>query len=522
MNQFLQHHHSSIRFHYSCFDRILINVVVQLLQIPVNVVCFFRDQRGEDVDRSVLGRVARHYDFQDERRENWTDDYFHNRAEPFGVGVILKSREGARIAGADKGKIKPHIDLKNRFVEQYYFYLNDPEFGRAFFRICPYFPHNSRLCLNGHEWLARQLTKERIAFTQCGNAFLDCAHPRRLQELADRFSHEHIVPFAHRWLAQLVPTLTPAEQRRQGYGFRLFVSQVEYCDNIIFHERAALDRLHERLIDANRTIGRPDRLAYMFGRHFTPETAAGVKTRVTDYDEVNPVIRSQFKSTSIKQYVRDHLLLRTEATSNYTPNLGVNKGIDNLPALRQVLHRSSERYLEVQQDVMETFVDRGQLQQLQAPTVTASGRRTPGIKLTDQRLLAVMQAVVCFRFLAGLGTFRTRDLLADVLKALGTGTASYRLSQLRYDLSKLLAKGLVVKLSGTHNYQVTPTGFRLCVVYLKLFHKLYAPLTAGLLAPFPEDAALPDDQRCRLDRLYTAVDRALQDLYDHLGLQAAG
>src|SRR5262249_1154931 len=107
-------------------------------------------------------------------------------------------------------------------------------------------------------------------------------------------------------------------------------------------------------------------------------------------------------------------------------------------------------------------------------------------------------------------------------KALGTATVSYRLSQLRYDLSKLLAKGLVVKVPGTHQYQVTPTGFRLCVVYLKLFHKLYAPLTAGLLAPFAGDAALPDGQRCRLDSLYGAGDRALQALCDHIGLQAAG
>lgn len=541
MNPFLRHHQESIRLHYTCFDRILINVIVQPLQIPVNVVCFFRDQRHQAVDRDVLRVVSRQYhhwveryadqhqipivrpqDFEEERRENWVDDYFQNRADPFGIGVILKSRESARIAVAENGKTKPHIDLKNRFVEQYYFYLHDPDFGRAFFRICPYFPHNSRLCLNGHEWLARQLTKENIAFTQCGNAFVECANPARLQELADQFSHEHILPFAHRWLAQLVPTLTPADQRRQGYGFRLFVSQVEYCDNIIFHERAALDRLHERLLDANRTIGRPERLAFIYDRHFTPETAAGVKTRLTDYDEMNPVIRSEFKSTSIKQYVRDHVLLRTEGTSNYTPNLGVNKGIDNLPQLRDVFQRGTERYLEVQQDILETFVDRGQLQQLQQPTVTATGRRTPGIKLTDPRLLAVMQAVVSFRFLAGLGTFRTRALLAHVVKALGTTAAPYRLSQLRYDLSKLLAKGLVVKLPGTHNYQVTPTGFRLCVVYLKLFHKLYAPLTAGLLAPFPDDATLPDDQRCQLDRLYAAIDQALQALCEHIGLHAAG
>jgi hypothetical protein len=47
-------------------------------------------------------------------------------------------------------------------------------------------------------------------------------------------------------------------------------------------------------------------------------------------------------------------------------------------------------------------------------------------------------------------------------------------------------------------------------------------LTAGLLAPFAGDAALPDEQRCRLDSLYAAVEGALQALCDHIGLKTAG
>jgi hypothetical protein len=536
MNPFLFHHHDQIRFQYACFDRILLNVCVQLLQIPANIVCFFRDQRQRAVDRNLFRALSGHYHdwveryaaqhhiavvrpeaFEDERREQWLEGYFQQRQGQPGIAVIVKSRENARIAVAQGTSGKPHIELRNRFVEQYYFYLDDPEFGRAFFRICPYFPHNSRLCVNGHEWLAQQMTQEGIAFVQCGNAFVDCANPGRLQALANQFSHEHLIPFAHRWLAQLAPTFTAAELRRHGYGYRLFVSQVEYCHNAIFHERAALDRLHERLLDHNRTIGRPDRLAFIYGRRFTAKTVQGIKTRITDYTEANPVIRSEFKSTSIKQYVRDHVLLRTEGTSNFTPNLGVNKGVANLPRLREVLQQGTERYLEVQQDVLESFVDRGTLQRLHEPTVTATGRRTPGVKLTDQRLLAVMGALVCFRFLAGRGTFRTRDVWSPAAKLLGA--TNYSLGRLRYDLSKLLAKGLVVKIQGTHTYQLTPNGFRLCVLYLKLFHKVYAPLTAAVWEPVPADARLPEAKRSELDRLYVAVDQALQALHDHIGLR---
>lgn len=44
-------------------------------------------------------------------------------------------------------------------------------------------------------------------------------------------------------------------------------------------------------------------------------------------------------------------------------------------------------------------------------------------------------------------------------------------------------------------------GYAICVAFLKLFEKIYAPLTAGLLMPF-RDGVLAEEKRCELDRLY--------------------
>ena len=139
----------------------------------------------------------------------------------------------------------------------------------------------------------------------------------------------------------------------------------------------------------------------IFGRRITKHTDAGLKTQVLDHGLGQPVIRSEYKSSSIKQYARDNLVLRTETTSYHTPDLGVNKGVEHLPELRQTMATANDRYLDVQQDVLETFVDRGQLERLRQPTVSPSGRRMPGLKLDDPRLLAVLQALVCFALLGG-------------------------------------------------------------------------------------------------------------------------
>ena len=146
-----------------------------------------------------------------------------------------------------------------------------------------------------------------------------------------------------------------------------------------------LDRLHERLLDLNRSIGHPDKIALIFGRCITQHTDAGLKTQILDHDLGAPVIRSESQSSSLKQSVRDHLVLRTETTRSHTPDLGVNKGVEHLPELRQTMAASNDRDLEVQQDVLETFVDRGQLEQLRQATVSPGGRRTPGLKLDDPR-----------------------------------------------------------------------------------------------------------------------------------------
>ena len=132
-----------------------------------------------------------------------------------------------------------------------------------------------------------------------------------------------------------------------------------------------------------------------------------------------------------------------------------------------------------------------------------------------------MQALTCFAHVARGGRFRTRDLHQRAAEALGLTTETYRLGQLRYDLAKLRAKDLVVKVPKTQTYRLTAQGLRICVLFLKLDQRVYAPFTAAILQPVADDARLPEARRAALDRLYAGVDRALDSLLDHLGFRRA-
>ena len=59
MNSFYEHHQHSIRFHYRCFDRILLNGLIQPFQQPERVIGFFAAYRQlYPVSRDTLRGIA--------------------------------------------------------------------------------------------------------------------------------------------------------------------------------------------------------------------------------------------------------------------------------------------------------------------------------------------------------------------------------------------------------------------------------------------------------------------------------
>src|SRR6202030_4743866 len=97
---------------------------------------------------------------------------------------------------------------------------------------------------------------------------------------------------------------------------------------------------------------------------------------------------------------------------------------------------------------------RGQLRKLTDAKVLPSGKRIPGLKVDHPRQLALMHALVRFAHIAAGSTFTTAELYPDVLAALQISSDQYSLASLRYDLSKLRAKGLVEKLPKSRCYRL--------------------------------------------------------------------
>ena len=127
----------------------------------------------------------------------------------------------------DTGQTYPWIVRSTAMVNHFYFYGLDEDFGPFFLKFCTYFPYNAKLCINGHEYVKRQLAKEGIAFEALDNGILSCADPRRLQQLCDGLSAAKIDALLRKWLRRLPHPFT-AEDRAAGYRYDVSILQAEF------------------------------------------------------------------------------------------------------------------------------------------------------------------------------------------------------------------------------------------------------------------------------------------------------
>ena len=257
------------------------------------------------------------------------------------------------------------------------------------------------------------------------------------------------------------------------------------------------DKLGERLLDANRTIGQPNKFTTIFGKLHH----GNLQTVIEHMDLANPVIRSHYRNGFIKQYVRDHLILRTEAATNNVTDYTVRKAVDNLPSLRRTLSAINANYLNVQQDIVETFLDRGQLRKLPQPTITAAGKRIPGRKLDNPRQLALMHALVRFSHIAAGNNFTTAKL--------------HSRSRRR---PRLQRRSLHPRFAALRSFKTSRQG--LCRKASPLAPLPAPSQRADLLSPVKADARVQSQHRAQLDRLYQRVIDDLDKLIQAVGLKA--
>ncbi len=288
-----------------------------------------------------------------------------------GVLFVGKAQEKTTAYRTEKrrnlvtGKPYPWIVRASIFVNHYYFYCVDRDFGPFFIKFCSYFPYNAKLCLNGNEWAKRQETRAGIAFEPLDNGFLSCEDPRRLNRICERLGPEAIDRLARKWLAILPHPFTVAD-RRAGYRYDISVLRAEFSLTQTLDRPLSGRVFFEKVIRDNLDLGRPDQVALIFERRVSRRTPGRFRTPVLT-EGVVPSLHVDYKRSKIKQYHKLGKALRTETTINDATDFGVGKRLHNLPTLREIGFSANRRLLEVQRTSCDCAIGEDAFAQVCAP-----------------------------------------------------------------------------------------------------------------------------------------------------------
>jgi hypothetical protein len=281
-------------------------------------------------------------------------------------------------------------------VNHYYVDCVDRDFGPFFLKFCSYFPYTAKLCLNGHEYLKRQLAQERITYTALDNGLLGCADPARAQAICDGLGADRIDALLRKWLA-ILPHPFSAEDRRAGYRYDVSILQAEFSLTQVLDRPVSGRVFFEEVIREHLDMGRPDQVQLLFARRVTKRTPGRFRTRVIT-EGVTPSLHVDDKSARIKQYHKEGRGLRTETTVNNPRDFRIGKRLTNLPALRAVGFTANRRLLDVQRVSHDCAIGEAVLANVTQP-VAVDGQRAAALPFTDPRVQALLAALVLFRLL---------------------------------------------------------------------------------------------------------------------------
>jgi hypothetical protein len=213
-------------------------------------------------------------------------------------------------------------------------------------------------------------------------------------------------------------------------------------------------------------------------------------------------------------YEKFSTFLRLEALSNNLRDFGLTKGLDNLEAVRRTLAAVTDRFAAFEAQALDVHVDFPVFQRL-ALAIPCGHTKVPGIKIQDTRMIRLMEVL-----LHGGTTVvgrRTADIHQALLTSFGLAAERHTLTQLRYDLRKMKAHGLLERDGRRYAYQLSAKGIRVALLFV-LFHKrVCGPLAHSLFARRPSGA----QPASKIEAAYQKGDQSIQRVIDLLAHENA-
>jgi hypothetical protein len=535
MQRFLKLFETYLQWFYHCFDRIVINGYLSFLTRENNVVYFLREVcKKPKITKEVLVERTREY-------QAWVLHYARNHKVPllwpekgvrkedlvrprqqrmirenrFGVYYILQSMEQGWTFRAIPPKYAtkdPNFQFlrkhKSRYTH-YYFYILDEVAGPMVLRVGSFLPFQVTAYLNGHNFIERQLRRQKIPFTKEDNRFVSVADVKALQKAADQLDGKVLQKRIDYWALIVGPKFSARERLACAGLHRIYAGmQIEYCRNFIFKRHWPIRSIFQRSCELGLYLLTADRIAVLFGQQRLQKTISGKWQNVLERIEHGQhVFRTYYKNSFLKQYEKAATFLRQEIVCNNLKDFGLKKTLKHWEPVRERFQQITDRFAQTQAEHLNVHGQFDVLARLAKPVLQGK-TKVAGIKLENTRLMRLLELL-----LQGAGghlrKWTTAQLHQGVLDAYQIKPKDYTLTQLRYDVRKLRIHGLIERVPKSYAYRYTPKGTKLSILLVQLRKRLYGPLGFALFRTRPNPEFIPDSS---FEKAYLKVEKAMDDV----------
>ena len=378
---------------------------------------------------------------------------------------------------------KLEFTLESGKCQHFYFYHLHREFGLMHLRLQSWFPFQVHICINGREWLSRQMDRHQMDYCQKENCFTWMSHVKGAQRLLDQQLQLDWPQQLDQILRQNHP-LAAEICRPLGLRYYWTTQESEYATDVMFKSPKPLGRIYPALVrhaitsfssaDVMRFLGHRVAAHGKVRGNFEGEVVSDLKERPEGIR-----VKHSLNANSIKMYDKQGSVLRIETTLNQTRDFRVfrqaqigphgraknqgkkawrilRRGVVDLKRRAEVSRAANERYLTALSATIGKVPLFQWVEEVCKP-VHRDGRRARALNPWSPQDSALLQAVNRGEF--KINGFRNRDLRALLFPTKATDQEHKRRSGVvTRKLALLRAHGLIKKLSGTHRYVLTEKG----------------------------------------------------------------
>jgi hypothetical protein len=501
MNAFIKKFARSIIATLCCFDRVIFKGYLPFgddahLNLFVDRVLKIRrkdfipmleklSHRLVDHAKELAEAAGRPYEYRQGkfRKETCIENIIRRDSVREGLVAVLCCQETCRTVKLRRASGRPELVFAYRPQRVLYYYRVDPDFGLMYVRVQTWFPYTIQVYVNGHDWLARQMTKKRIGFCQRDNAFLQLDSPQRAQRLADQFCRLPWIRQLGCWAREYNPVLHESWLKKSSYYWT--IQQAEYSTDVLFASRSKLAQLYQRLLDyAVVNFGAQDILTFL-GRKLHGNFAGEVLTDSKKDRAPGARIKHRVKDNWLKMYDKFGQILRIETVINDPREFRVrrrrerngtlqiiwcpmNKGVANFYQFERVARAANHRYLEALAVVDDPAPSYQQVERLAERKVVAQ-RSYAGFNPASKNDVRLFQAILQGNHL--LHGFYNRDIRRQLgLDGKEQTLQRRHTAQVSRLLKRLHIRRLIAKIPHTRRWRITQLGEQMLGAVVQLHY----------------------------------------------------